>query len=365
VNARPALRLASDPAGDAAGGSWLEVLRSAVRPEFRVEVYRPPAGTALAGAVCAIPGCDKLAHRRPLGPQERVWLCGAHARRWEQAGAPVPIDRWARSQAPVFSFMDVRACAVPGCSRSQDANGMCGAHQRRCRSAGRPPLERFHARAEPAAPTGRPCAFPGCEFPATPRSQLCDGHRVKFRRFRHYRRSEATIPDFVAHVEAQRGNDTARFDLSGLPETLTMELQFALQCRHDEAGATFTPGRWAGVVEVLRTHGVESLLGHEPGFWRELDPTWKPGNRRFGYIRYALKVLRRLGASGLGLDPWEPDLWDVRGLPIGDSYRHQRVSWIDWRGVEPAWLRALAKRWARQRLLTGSRSPATIHSAAK
>jgi integrase len=72
-----------------------------------------------------------------------------------------------------------------------------------------------------------------------------------------------------------------------------------------------------------------------------------------------------LAASGLGLDPWEPDRWDVRGLPIGEEYRHQRVSWIDWRALEPAWLRALAKRWARHRLSTGSRSPATIHSAAK
>ena len=66
----------------------------------------------------------------------------------------------------------------------------------------------------------------------------------------------------------------------------------------------------------------------------------------------------------MGLDPWLPDVWDVRGLPLGDTHRHQRVSWVDWKEVEPRWLRELAKRWARHRLLTGTRSPDTIHAAA-
>lgn len=66
---------------EAAGRSWVEVLRGAVRPEFRVEVYRPRPGSTLAGSGCAVRACGKTAHRRPLGLEERVWLCGGHARR--------------------------------------------------------------------------------------------------------------------------------------------------------------------------------------------------------------------------------------------------------------------------------------------
>jgi hypothetical protein len=39
--------------------SWEQLLRSAVRPEFQVEVYLPePGDPALFGPTCLVAGCD-------------------------------------------------------------------------------------------------------------------------------------------------------------------------------------------------------------------------------------------------------------------------------------------------------------------
>ena len=97
-----------------------------------------------------------------------------------------------------------------------------------------------------------------------------------------------------------------------------------------------------------------SLLDHDIGSWsaertgRGRVPLWS----RYG--RYAWKTLLEFRTrSGLA-DPWEPDVWHLRALPIDELARMAKRGTLDWRPVEPAWLRELCKRWARHRLRQGA-----------
>ena len=52
-------------------------------------------------------------------------------------------------------------------------------------------------------------------------------------------------------------------------------------------------------------------------------------------------------------DPWAPDVWRLRALPIDRTARIGRVGALDWRAIDPPWLRGLCKRWAQHRLRQG------------
>ena len=71
--------LAAVPAWE--GDDVLARLTSLVRPEFNVAVFRPdPDDPVLAGACCAVAGCDR--------PSRTRGLCAAHRTRWDQQGQP-------------------------------------------------------------------------------------------------------------------------------------------------------------------------------------------------------------------------------------------------------------------------------------
>ena len=69
------------------------------------------------------------------------------------------------------------------------------------------------------------------------------------------------------------------------------------------------------------------------------------------YVNYACRTLLAFhGRCGLD-DPWARDFWYTRALPI--EGRRVACGTLDWRPVDPAWLRELCKRWARHRLRAG------------
>ena len=112
-------------------------------------------------------------------------------------------------------------------------------------------------------------------------------------------------------------------------------------------------GDWRLFVERLDAFGVGSLLDHEIESWsaerteRGRVPLWT------GYGRYAWKALLEFRMRCGVADPWEPDVWHFRGLPIDQLARIGKAGSLDWRPIEPAWLRQLCKRWARHRLREG------------
>jgi len=77
------------PDGDDAIGRLLEL----VRPEFAVPIYRPdPSDPVLAGAPCAVAGCDR--------PARSQGLCAAHHSRWANQGQP-HLSRFIVTATPV------------------------------------------------------------------------------------------------------------------------------------------------------------------------------------------------------------------------------------------------------------------------
>src|SRR4051794_31928753 len=124
--------------------SWEQLLRSAVRPEFQVEVYLPgPGDMALFGPTCLVAGCDARGMQRAEGI--RGHFCQAHARMWRRDGRP-PQEEWVRDEArPLRRAQPATACVAVGCQRSAHTDGLCHPHYGYWRRAGRPPIERFAA----------------------------------------------------------------------------------------------------------------------------------------------------------------------------------------------------------------------------
>jgi len=57
---------------------------------------------------------------------------------------------------------------------------------------------------------------------------------------------------------------------------------------------------------------------------------------------------------------WEWDTWPTDRVDIEGRHAHQRARWIYFAGIEPEWLRALAKRWALWRITTAAKSPGPV-----
>ena len=88
--------------------SWGQLLRDAIRPEFRVEVYvADPSDPVLFGAHCAVSGCPaRGAHH----VKRDHYLCRAHGKQWREDGRP-DVQRWVRVGArPLKTLMLAARC---------------------------------------------------------------------------------------------------------------------------------------------------------------------------------------------------------------------------------------------------------------
>lgn len=153
------------------------------------------------------------------------------------------------------------------------------------------------------------------------------------------------MESFVAEL-ADIGPD--RFDLRGLPPILRLEIAYGLQSRVDERATKTRPDQLARLLTPLARAGASSLLDRPRNEWLpSLGLQRKHVCRRFLLELYdRLEDLR----DGSGWDvEYERDVWQLRrlGFPTRD-----RVLRFD--GVEPGWLRPLAKRWARWQISTGT-----------
>ncbi|MCA1700626.1 MAG: site-specific integrase, partial [Actinobacteria bacterium] len=176
-------------------------------------------------------------------------------------------------------------------------------------------------------------------------------------------RPDAGVEGYVQHLLGARERAAPRFDMRDLAPLVWLELAYALQCRHDQQGAAITPLIFGQVVRWLRDEPVDSLLIGSDAAWAKAAGERFPPKVRpnpLAWLRYCRGVLQRLRDERHGGEVWEWDTWPVPRLDIGGRYRHQPVRRIYFADIEPDWLRALAKRWARWRLTTVTKSPASI-----
>jgi hypothetical protein len=341
--------------------SWEQLLRASVRPEFQVEVYLPqPGDPVLFGPTCAVAGCDARGLQRATGI--RGYLCQAHAVMWRRDGQP-PQEEWVREGARrLRRARPATACAAVGCRRSAHTRGLCQPHYGHWRRAGRPPLELFVSDA-PATRTGAAgCRVPGCAFPAVVGKELCDAHQKGFR-WLSWHRAVVELDQYLAHLQSGRGRGRPRFDLRGVGPIVALDLGFALQCRQDTRGAAITPLIFGQVVRWLRERPVDSLLiGSDAAWARAAGERFAAGGRAnpLAWVRYCRRVLARLRDERHDGEVWSWDTWPTDRVDPDARYAHQKARRIYFADIEPDWLRELAKRWARWRITTATKSPGSV-----
>src|SRR5215207_3461611 len=82
------------------------------------------------------------------------------------------------------------------------------------------------------------------------------------------------------------------------------------------------------------------------------------GCPELAWVRYVRARLQDLRDEHGGVEVWEWDTWTIERIGVDARYAHQPQRRIYFADIEPAWLRALAKRWARWRITSVTLSPA-------
>jgi integrase len=321
----------------------LEQLMAVVRPEFRTDIYIPaPDDPVFAADQCAVGDCDRTAVSIRRG------LCNAHAIRFRKRGRPPMEDFLADPGPPVRGRRPLAPCVVDGCRYGRGArNGLCSKHRDRWDRAGRPDPASWDAPdLAPSDTTAAECRLPFCSlWVANPAKIFCVGHDDRWQR--HGRPDPDRI---IADCELV---GTACIDLQDLAPQLKLEIQYALQCRHDARSRTAAPRLVMPAVRHVKTVGVTSLLDLTEQQWRQ-NAGSQVGESALFLIdaRDALESLR----DGTGWEIEYPqDVWRLHKLPgitvpTGRPCPRARLRFD--RITQP-WLRELAKRWTRLRLTSG------------
>lgn len=355
--------------------SWPAVLRAAVREEFQHDIYRPqPGDLVLFGPTCAIKGCPGKGVNRSLGLKAkgknrstgtrfRGYVCLSHMEMWRRDGQP-PIDAWVRHAAHARRDRGTPECCAAGdCPRSAVHLGFCSAHHHRYQRAGRPANRAAFAAEMSAVPvrTAR-CRIGGCRFPSVGAEGFCDGHQQRFRDARK-RRPELTADGYRKQLTAAGRIGAPKFDMRGVPTVVQLELQYALQCRQQAGRAQMGPQIFGQVTRWITGLGVASVLERSDAFWtRSAAERFGPKVRAnpLGWVRYVRHRALELRDHEAGTDLWPLDTWSIDQLDIDGRYAHQPARRIYFSEIDPGWLRELVKRWARWRISTATKSPASV-----
>jgi integrase len=327
----------------AARSGLLEQLMAVVRPEFRADIYIPtPDDPVFVADQCTVGDCDRTAVSIRRG------LCNAHAIRFRKRGRPPMDDFLASPGPPVRGRRPLAPCVVEGCRYARNArNGLCSRHRDRWNRAGKPDLACWAAPdLAPGGTTPAECRLPFCSLWAeNPAKMFCAGHDDRWQR--HGR------PDPDRFIAGCQLVGTACIDLQDLAPQLKLEIQYALQLRHDARSRTAAPRLVMPAVRHARAVGVTSLLDLSEQQWRHSARSQASQSALFLLdARDALESLR----DGTGWEIEYPkDVWRLHKLPgitipAGRPCPRARLRFD--RITQP-WLRELAKRWTRLRLTSG------------
>lgn len=361
--------------GVAAERSWEEILREAVLPEFQVDVYHAvPGDPVLHGPTCAVGGCPARGVNRSLGlnagganrstgTRFRGFVCLAHVEMWRRDGEP-PINVWVRQTARALKGQALaEPCRAPGCKRSRSSNGLCSAHRRRWMRAGRPDLAVFLPTAGVVVAGEQGCLVGGCRFPAAGRTLFCDGHAWRYRNARHSRPG-LTPEEYLVYLREMRRLSAPRYDMSGLPELVRLEMGLALQCRMQARRGQMSPLIFGQVVRWVRDQNAGSVLERGEAYWAA-DAQQRFGVRALrsnplAWLRFVRQCSLRLREQHSGREVWQWDTWPTDQLDVDRRWAHQPTRRIYFSEIDPGWLRELVKRWAKWRLTSATKSPASI-----
>lgn len=328
----------------AGGPGWLDWLNAHLDPAWRAGEWDPGAGLftgdldsdRTAAWPCRSPGCSTATrhhHGRCDGcrrARTTLGLC------WEDFDAAPPR----RATRPLLRE---GCCAVSGCASELHSRGMCFRHERAWRRAKTEPIEVFLARTRALA-RGEDCLVVGCGREHVSRRGLCRFHDNRL--LRRYDLAQLPAEQLVAWVAAERPRLGAhQFSLAGLPELLGTELLYALQ-RRDQAPPPLDPTQ----VRILlaRLGAARSLRDADPEVVCESGGMQYNAATR-GLFRDLRRHLERAWAQHSGTDPFAGDVWQVAliELQANASRRWPATQGVvDFRSIEPPWLREVVKDWA-------------------
>jgi integrase len=327
----------------------LEKLMSAIRPEFRVDVLiADPDDPVLGVRPCEIGGCDR--------PMRHRGLCNGHYLRWNKLDRPELAKFKADLGSPQIGRRELDSCTVPGCHYGTAGHGLCCRHRDKWGRAGYPDPAAWAAAAAPlVSGSNQECRLSFCTL-WTERTDnpFCKGHMTRWRNV-----GFPEVEEFIAGCERYGKVFT---DFRGLSPQLKLELQYAVQCRHDARTATAPPRVLRWTVNNAAKSGVTSLLDLNEEEWEEQLGLRRDRGGRGGlraradsFLFYARDVVETL-RDGVGWEVEYPrDVWRLSKLPglKHSSSRPRPRSSLRFAQLTQPWLKELSKRWVRLRLTSG------------
>jgi hypothetical protein len=202
---------------------------------------------------------------------------------------------------------NMTTCSVTGCRYGSSGFGLCTRHRSAWTRDGQPDPDGWAARAGLLGPPDpAECLLPFCTLWTENARQLyCKAHATRWAQL-----GRPDSADYLTHC-LQRGK--ARIDFRGLAPQLKLELQYAVQCRHDQATIITAPAVVAWTIRLATGAGVTSLLDRTPQEWRELAGPKEGSYQRF--LVFARDVVETLH-EGTGWDVEYPrDIWRLHRLP--------------------------------------------------
>ena len=292
-------------------------------------------------APCKVAGCVRQPRTRGL--------CKGHYNAWQQDGRP-DIDVFVSAASPEgLGRKELTVCAVQGCRYGGARRGLCVRHQGVWERSGNPDRDAWLAALAPVDDPDHPvCALSYCTLWTQGRSLFCVNHRSRWEAV-----GRPDIDEFIVLCESY-GDDRFDFRSCGDRRQLKLEMQYALQCRHDERQIKTPAGVARPVIALAAASGVASLLDWPMARWIEFfdanHAAQHGQNGQLAFLRYAYRCLEDLHC-GTGWEAEFPrDVWELRRLGVEGRKR------LRFDGIPQPWLRDLAKRFARWRLSIG-RSP--------
>lgn len=233
------------------------------------------------------------ASRAPEGSAKAITTSG------RTRGAP-DIDVFAATASPEgLGRKDLTVCVVEGCRHGGARRGLCVRHHGFWERAGKPDRAAWLAGLAPVKDPGHPvCALSYCTLWTHGSSPFCVNHRSRWEFV-----GRPDIDEFTVLCESY-GNDRFDFRALGDRRQLKLELQYALQCRHDERqvktpAAVARPG-----IALAAASPVVSLLDWPIERWVEFfdaNHSAKHGqNGQVAFLRYAYRCLEDCSAAADG-----------------------------------------------------------------
>jgi site-specific recombinase XerD len=323
----------------------LEKLMAAVRPEFRAEVLAfGPHDPVLGGKPCRVGGCGRTGRIQGL--------CFGHDSRWRREGKP-KLDHFVDTTDPrMKGHQPLASCRAPGCRGGRKERGLCTRHLYAWQKSAQRDLDRWVATLAPVPDPDPPatCRISYCELWVHANLPFCLSHSVRWKEH-----GRPDIQEYARSYEHDSAPGHERIDLRGLDAHLRLEIQYALQRRHDDGAIKIAPSAVQVVVNFLAATETSFLLDHDEYTWLQ---AWKQrfpqrarvsqGDSGRALLIYTHRKVEELHL-GRGWDVEYPrDIWRLRNLEITEG-----PATIRFDQISQPWLKQLAKRWIRWRLSSG------------